>query len=316
MHIGRNSSERAPFNMREQCEYVLFQSLKRFVLFLPLHYARRLGMLIGIAAYHLISARRHVALENLFHAFPEKSRKECEKIARRAFQNYGIAMMEFLSFPKLDDRTLRTLVHVRNPEVMIAGHAQGKGMVMLSGHFGNWELIAFAVAWMTGLPFTIIVQTQSNKSVDRVINELRCSRGNRVIPMGMSVREILKSLQSGGIIAIAPDQSGPMEGVFVDFFGRSVATHQGPATFALRMGAPMQFGFMIRQEDGSYEVILEEVPSADLVGDTKEHITELTQRHTAMLERYIRQYPDHWLWMHRRWKNTRESMHTEKTAIV
>ena len=181
-------------------------------------------------------------------------------------------------------------------------------MVMLSGHFGNWELIAFAVAHQSGLPFTIIVQTQSNRAVDRVINRHRCLLGNRVVPMGISVRETIRTLRSGGIVAIAPDQSGPEEGVFVDFFGRNVATHQGPAAFSLRTGAPMQMGFIIRVDDGRYKVVLEEISTEPLTGDSDENILELTRRHTALLERYIRLYPDHWLWMHRRWKHTWESV--------
>jgi len=297
--------------MRERIEFLLFRFLQHIILALPLLWAQRVGAFIGIAAYHGISSRRRVALENLEHAFPEKTVDEREMIARGAFRNYGIAMMEFLSFPKLDEQKLRTLVRVKNMSLMTEGHARGKGMVMLSGHFGNWELIAFAVASLARIPFTIIVQTQSNHSVDHAINRLRCLRGNRVVPMGMSVREILKTLRSGGIVAIAPDQSGPLEGVFIDFFGRIVATHQGPAAFSLRTGAPVQMGFIIRQPDGTYDVTLEEIPTADLSGDGDANILELTQRHTALLERYIRQYPDHWLWMHRRWKHTRESTRLE-----
>ena len=298
--------------MRARIEFLLFRLLTWIVLALPLRLAQLLGALIGAVAYRTISSRRRVAFENLAHAFPEKTIQERRTIAKGAFRNYGIAMMEFLSFPKLNERRLRELVRVKNIELMIDGHSRGKGMVMLSGHFGNWELIAFAVARFAGIPFTIIVQTQSNQLVDRAINEHRCLMGNRVVPMGMSVREIIKTLRSGGIVAIAPDQSGPMEGVFVDFFGRNVATHQGPAAFSLRTGAPMQMGFIIRQEDGTYTVDLEEVPSADLHGDSEANIIELTRRHTALLESYIRQYPDHWLWMHRRWKHTWESVRREK----
>ena len=183
---------------------------------------------------------------------------------------------------------------------------------MLSGHFGNWELIAFGVAYLSKHPLSIIVQTQSNKRVNDVINRHRCLLGNSVIPLGMSVRETIKILNGGGIIAMAPDQSGPMEGVYVDFFGRRVASHQGPAALALRTGATMIIGFMIRQPDWTYNAILEEVPMADLNGYSEVHVQELTQRHTTILEKFIRQYPDHWLWMHRRWKHTWESVQREK----
>jgi len=224
-------------------------------------------------------------------------------------------MMEFLWFPRLTDKRLASLVKINNPELLSEGHARGKGMIMLSGHFGNWELIAFGVASMCKLPFTIIVQTQSNARINTAINGLRSLRGNKVIPMGISVREIIKTIDNRGIIAIAPDQSGPMEGAFVDFFGQNVATHQGPAAFALRSGAAMQMGFMIRQIDGTYNVQLEEIPFGDLHDHSEESVRILTQRHTALLERYIRDYPDHWLWMHRRWKHTWESVQKERQPV-
>ena len=300
--------------MRERIEFILFQFLKWIVLALPLRGARRLGVIVGAFAYRILGSRRRVALDNLTYAFPEKSDQERCFIAKGAFRNYGIAMMEFLWFPRLHDRKLREIVRIEGLDLMTAGQAKGKGMVMLSGHFGNWELTAYAGAYLSHMPFTIIVQTQSNLSVDRVINRNRCLLGNRVVPRGMSVRETIKTLRGGGIVAIAPDQSGPIEGVFVDFFGRNVATHQGPAAFSLRTGAQVLMGFSIRRADGTYTIKVEEVPTADLAetGDSEENIVELTRRHTALLERYVRLYPDHWLWMHRRWKHTWESVQREK----
>jgi len=298
--------------MRHRLEYFLFQLVKWSVLLLPLKSAQRLGYYIGSAAFRLAKARRNVALDNLLHAFPEKSQAERASIAKEAFTNYAISLVELLWFPNLNDEIIRKLVKPLNLDMLERAFEKGRGMVLLSGHFGNWELIAFSIAYLFRQPLSIIVQTQNNKYVDEVINRHRCLLGNRVIPMGMSVREIIKTLNSGGIVAIAPDQSGPREGPFVNFFGRSVATHQGPAAFALRCAAPMLMGFIFRQKDGTYEVTLEEVPSADLAGEEGENVLELTRRHTALLERYIRKYPGHWLWMHRRWKHTFESLQNEK----
>ncbi len=295
--------------MQQRLEFYAFQFIKRLILALPLKSAQRFGAAIGSAAYHLAGSRRRVALENLGHAFPELTEESRRRIAKGAFRNYGIALVELLWFPNLTDTLLRTLVTIRNPEVIAQGNAKGKGMIMLSGHFGNWELIALGAAYISGLPYSIIVQTQANKRIDEVINRHRCLFGNTVIPMGMSVRGIIKALNEGRVVAIAPDQSGPMEGAFVEFFGRSVATHQGPAAFALRSGAPLQMGIMVRKSDGTYDVTIEEIPSSDLAGPTEENIVELTRRHTAVLERWIRLHPDHWLWMHRRWKHTWESVH-------
>lgn len=294
--------------MKHYIEFALFQVFRWCVMILPLKSAQRLGGYLGSLAFHLYTPRKNIALENLRYAFPEKTEEELRKIAQGAFRNYGIALVELLWFPNLDDKALRRLVGIQNLDLMKAAYARGKGLIMLSGHFGNWELIALAMGHFAKLPITIIVQTQANKLVDDVINRNRCLLGNRVVPMGMSVREIIRTLDEGGVVAIAPDQSGAMEGAFVNFFGRSVATHKGPAVFALRSGAPVQMGFMTRKPDGTYTVVLEEIPTGDLTDNTEENVVELTRRHTALLEKYIRMHPDHWLWMHRRWKHTQEQV--------
>jgi Kdo2-lipid IVA lauroyltransferase/acyltransferase len=176
-------------------------------------------------------------------------------------------------------------------------------LIMLSGHFSNWELIALATGSAVQTPITIIVKTQTNKIVDAVINKHRTKLGNIVVPMELSVREILSTISRGGIVAMVADQSAPKESVFVEFFGRAVATFQGPAVFALRTAAPLQMGVMVRQPDFTYEVIFEEIDYSDISEYNEKNVYELTQRHTALLEKYIRLYPDQWMWTHRRWKN-------------
>src|SRR5690242_17037506 len=157
------------------------------VLALPLKSAQRLGVLLGAAAYHLVGSRRAVALDNLRHAFPEKSEEERIAIAKGAFRNYGIALIELLWFPNFTDASLRALLHPVHLERIGNQLSKGKGLIVLSGHFGNWELIAFGMAHLAGHPFSIIVQTQSNKRIDDIINRHRSAFGNICIPMGLSV---------------------------------------------------------------------------------------------------------------------------------
>ncbi len=290
--------------MRYQIEFIFFQLFKWFVLALPLKSAQRFGAMLGMIAYHLFTSRRTIALENLLSAFPEKSEEERIIIAKGSFLNYGITLVELLWFPNLTGEIIRKLVKPQNLELFLNRHTVGKGMVLLAGHFGNWELNALGMAYITHIPVSIIVQTQNNKLVDGVINRHRCLFGNKVIPMGISVREIIRTLQNGGIIGIAPDQSGDEKGgIYMDFFGRTVATHQGAAVFALRSRVPLIMSFLIRQSGGTYKAIFEEISFADLIDQTEENVIELTRRHLGILEQYIRQYPDHWLWMHRRWKH-------------
>jgi KDO2-lipid IV(A) lauroyltransferase len=284
-------------------ELVLFQLLKWWLFLLPIKSVQRCGAFLGSAAFHVMGNRRRIALDNLTHAFPDRSRQELTAIARSAFQNYGIAFAELLWFPRLDDMGLRRLVTFRNIELLQSRLNDGNGVILLSGHFGNWELIALSGGYFCRKPITIVVQTQNNKRVDRAINRHRSVFGNRIVPRESSVREIIKALDHGDGVAMAPDQSGPSDGVFVNFFGRRAATHQGPAVFALRCGSPMVIGFLVRRPDMTYEATLEEIPTDNLPPTESEAVVELTQRYTSVLEEYIRRYPDHWLWMHRRWKH-------------
>lgn len=273
---------------------------------MPLKSAQRLGRIFGDIGYAASSSRRKVAIDNLKGAFPEKGIREIKKIARGSFRNFGIAFMELLWFPRLKDASLRRLVVSKKIGLITDEHSKGKGLILLSGHFGNWELTALAGAYLSKIPFNIIVQTQNNRLVDEAINSHRCFFGNKVVPMGMSVREIIRTLNGKGVVAIAPDQSGDrVGGLYIEFFGRNTATHQGPAVFALRSGAPLLMGFLIRGEDFRYELMIESIDISDLSGTGEVPVAEATRRHLAMLEKYIRLYPDHWLWMHKRWKHTR-----------
>ncbi|MBI4809902.1 MAG: hypothetical protein HY800_00315, partial [Ignavibacteriales bacterium] len=257
--------------MRHRIEFILFQIFRYLVLLLPLKSAQRFASMIGSAAFYIVPKRREVALENLRYAFPEKSEGERIAIAKGSFKNYATALVELVWFPNLSDKVLGKLVKTKYLNVILEKYSTGKGLILLSGHFGNWELIALGIAYLSKLPFTIIVQTQNNKLVDAVINKHRCLFGNKIVPMGMSVREIIRTLKEKGVVAIAPDQSGDREGgLYLEFFGRKVSTHQGPAVFALRTGAPLLMGFMIRQSDGTYEVDIEEIRFSDLSGYTEE----------------------------------------------
>ena len=292
--------------MRYWIEYIFFQIFRGIVLILPLKSAQRLGSYLGSAAYYCSPRRREITMENLRYAFPDKSTAEHAAIAKGSFQNYGIALVELLWFPNMDDKIIRALIKPRNLDLVQKLYSKGKGLIVLSGHFGNWELVAFGMAYLTKIPFTIIVQNQNNRLVNDVINRHRCLFGNKVVPMGVSIREIIRTLGNKGVVAIAPDQSGDREGgLYIEFFGRTTATHQGPAAFALRTGTPMLIGFMIRQQDGTYEVMIEEIATDDYNGYSEENVLDLTRRHVRMLEKYITEYPDHWMWMHRRWKHTK-----------
>jgi KDO2-lipid IV(A) lauroyltransferase len=239
----------------------------------------------------------------LRRAFPEKTEGELEGIARGAYQNIAIALFELVWLPRMTFDRLRAMIHFDRPELIKSAYEKGKGLLMLTAHFGNWELLAQSILPTFGFPVNIIVKTQANRFVDQSINRRRTRLGNRIIPMETSLREVLRALQGKEAVGLVADQAAPKENVPVEFFGTLVPTHQGPSVLSLKMSSPLVAIFSVRRPDGCYDAHIVPVPSDDLDGYTEENATELTRRHVKITEDFIRRFPDHWMWMHKRWKH-------------
>lgn len=266
---------------------------------------QRMAAFLGRLAYRHIPVRGDVARTNLHLCFPEKTDDEIERILEGSYVNIATVLFEFLCFPKFTRENLRDFVDFPDEmyRLMESDLERGKGLVMISGHFSNWELIALAVGALYSKSLLIIVHPFQNGAVDRLAEGYRTHLGNETVPMGKSIRAALSQLTSNGILALLADQSAAKESPTAKFFDIDVPTFQGPASFALHTGAAVQVGFMIRNGDGTYRVDLQRVDTSDLKDESEENIRELTQRHVNLLENYIRKYPENWLWFHRRFKH-------------
>lgn len=269
----------------------------------PLHAARRISDVLAIFIFYIIPIRRKITLQNLRYAFPDLEDRQIKSFAFQSYQNLTRVIIELLWFPRFTDDVLARTIRIQNRDVITEALKRGKGAIFLSGHFGNWELLAFGVARMMRTPYMVIVHPQQNELVAKMINDLRSRFGNRMVDMHMGVREIIKTLRARGIVAMLTDQSGPSKSPFINFFGRPAATYEGPAALALKLEVPVVFGIGVRRDDGNYDVHFNEINTNDLKGATEENITELTRRHVAYLEECIRCYPGQWLWQHKRWKH-------------
>ena len=292
-----------PIKIKHAVEYVVFQCLGFIIRLLPLHLVHKTGFALARLAYPLLKSRREVALRNLRNAFPEMNRQRMEQIAFHSFQNISATFVELLWSRNFTKELIKQRVHVDNLDLLEQLVERKKGIVFLTAHFGNWELAAHAIAVNNNTAICAIAKSQSNTLIDRVINQWRELFGVKVVAMGVSVREIIRTLQLGGIIVLVADQTAPKESVSIEFFGRQVPTFEGPAVLCLKTGAPIVLGCNVRQENGNYKMHLVHVPSDDLVGSSDKNILELTQRQVLMTEEIIRQYPEQWMWMHRRWKH-------------
>jgi Kdo2-lipid IVA lauroyltransferase/acyltransferase len=284
-------------------EYILFKVVGALIRLLPLRFVHKSGFALARLAYPMLKSRRNVALSNLRYAFPEMQESERERIAFQSFQSVSATFLELLWYPNFTKARIKQRVRIENIELVDQLRAQQKGIIILTAHFGSWELATQAISVYEDAIVRTVAKPQSNMLIDQVITQWRELFGLKIVPMGISVREILRTLHHGGMVALAADQSAPKESVAVEFFGRNVPTFQGPAIFSLKTGAPIVLGCTVRQQDGNYTMRLVHVPSKDLIGASDENIYELTRRQVHMTEAIIRQTPEQWMWMHKRWKH-------------
>ena len=251
---------------------------------------------MGWCAFHVFKIRRGVAVDNLRHALGnEYSERELLGIARKSYTNIGIAFAEMLCIPIMASR-VREIVDISGIEILEDVGRRGKGVILVSGHFGNWELNGGVVS-TTGMAISVVAKPQSNPLVDNLVNEYRELFGVKIIATGAPIKRIVKALRTREVIGLVSDQDSGKRGVFVDFFGRKASTPQGAAQLALKYGSPIIVTGVVRTGIRRYKAINREVEVVG--GDT---IQSLTQRYTSVLEEIIREYPEQYFWMHRRWK--------------
>ncbi len=264
---------------------------------LSLRGALALGAGMGWIAFNILGIRRNVVMANLRQGIGGDERA-LAKIGTKCYENLGRGLVEYLRFPLLTKESVRDLVRVRGRENMDSALARGKGVIAVTGHFGDWELMGAAVR-LFGYPVNFLVGEQHNQRVDDVMNAYRKMAGIGIIPMGTAMRKVLTALKRNEIVALLSDQDAHEEGVFVDFLGKPASTPKGPAAFALKTGATLLPAFIVREgKTGKHTVYFE----PGIAPDTCATIESLTKTYTDRLEAYIKRYPDHWFWPHRRWK--------------
>ncbi|MGA2954533.1 MAG: lysophospholipid acyltransferase family protein [Thermodesulfobacteriota bacterium] len=265
----------------------------------------RISLFEGLSRliYALDDRHRRIALRGLTLAFPEKDLKERNAIARSAFRNLARVAAEFFSLPRLNEKNFTRYITFEGLENFQKAYEKEKGILILTAHFGNWEWMAALFPLQSHHPVHVVVRPLDSRFLDSMVEQLRMRTGNQAIPKQKAMGQILRLLKAGEIVGILLDQNMAwQEGVFVDFFGEKACTNTGMALLALKTGTPVLPAFNIRQKDGRYRVVIE--PEIPLVrtGDKERDVTENTQRFTQIIERYVRNYPDQWLWLHQRWK--------------
>ena len=291
--------------MREWLEYAAVWVILKKLGFLPRLVARSSAAVAVRIFYALMPKLRKTAEINLRIAFPEWSDAQRETVVRGMLRNLAWMAVEFARFPKYSKENIERIVAIDGHENFLEGQRRGKGVLVLTGHIGAWELSSFAHA-LYGYPLHYMARPLDNKRIDALVNGYRCLSGNKPIFKNESARVMLKVLKEAGTIGILADQNTmPDEGVFVDFFGKTASTTSGIARVALHTDAAVVPGYAVWDKDsGKYRLRFEPVVELIRTGDTERDVFENTQKFTKVIEEIIRKYPEQWVWVHGRW-NTR-----------
>ena len=289
--------------MREALEFAGAWLLLKVMGAMPRPVARFVGARTAAVLLWMRPSLRRAARQNLRLAFPEWSDAQRRAAIRGMVRQLGWMAAEFARFPRYTKENIKQTVLLDGFENFAAAQARGRGVLFLTGHMSAWELAPFAHA-LYGYPLHFLARPIDNVRVDALVNRYRCLWGNSPIEKNQSARAVLKVLDAGGTVGILADHNTLLsEGVFVDFFGVPACTSAGLARFALHTGAAVVPGFL--HWDASlrkYRLCFE--PEVDLArtGDDAADVRENTQRFMRVVEKYVRTYPDQWLWVHRRWK--------------
>ena len=282
----------------------IFYALLRIVgvLFslLPFDFAFNFGGAVGRFSFRILTKERKKTLAHLEAAFPEKTSKELKKIGEQVFENYGFIIAELGLLEKLIPR-LKNDLTVEGREHFDAARAKGNGVIAVTAHFSNWELLGGWLA-MSGYPGSVVARRIYYEKYDRLLVATRAKMKLETIYRDESPRRILKALHDNRVLGIVPDQDvDTVDGVFVDFFGKPAFTPSAPVRFAMTSGAPLVPCFLIR-EGKRYRIVIEPPILIQDTGDKEKDLIANTQKWVSIQERYIRQYPHLWVWNHKRWK--------------
>lgn len=261
---------------------------------------KTIGILFAKTAYAL-GIRKMVTLENLKKAFPTLSLQKQKEIAKGAYKNLGIVFSEMLYLRFASSKNIAKHISITNAELFHALLMQKRGLIVVAGHFANWEWLALGGAAVLQRNFAIVRKNISTSFTERFLERMRIRTGNTLVNSG-DIRKMYRILLEGCCLALLADQAAPGESIRVAFLGREVPTFEGPARLALHTRAPMLFAETIRQKNGDYSITFDPIPFDDLQGVSDENIRELTYRHSHLLEQAICKHPEQWLWQHRRWK--------------
>jgi KDO2-lipid IV(A) lauroyltransferase len=291
-------------SLAHQLEYVAARFGFALARALSSRAADTLGVALGRLGHRLVSSRRRLAYDNLKQAMGDQlSDAEIRTVVRQVFENIGRTMVEIARFEKLGPEGVKSIVVPDGLDRLRGVLAEGRGAILATAHFGNWELFGVHPS-ACGLPVTAVALTQHNPAVNRLIKRVRQSTGCRIIEVPGESRQVFRALKDNRLVVIVADQHASAGTLVMDFFGRPAAVFRGPALFSVRCGSPI-IPMLIRRERYDRHVMMMGEPIVSPGhADEETNIRIMTEQYIRLLEEVIRRYPNQWLWTHNRWKLT------------
>lgn len=269
---------------------------------IPASVARVLGGVLGTLAYRLLKRHRKTALENLEKAFGKSSSPgERERTAKALFRNLGTMFFEFNRMAWIKKKDIGTLVEFSGTEKIEKALQKGKGVLLITAHYGNWELLHAALGHK-GYPLELVVRKLDSPPFEEFVRWVRTRSGINIVYKVKAMLPLVRRLNANSVALILVDQNSVrQEGVFVDFFGVPASTNKGPALLAQKTGAAVLPVFIVRDGTRHRVEVWDEVEVAD-TGDKDMDVEVNTAAFTKTIEQAIRNHPEQWFWVHRRWK--------------
>jgi len=277
-------------------------SILKLVSHLPLRIHYFIADIIYLLVWYVIGYRKKVVLTNLRNSFPEKTEKEITAIAKKYFRHLGDIIVETIKLSSIKIGDLRKMVVFKNPEILQQMYEKGKDVILISGHYGNWEMIQDTPSYSKH-KYSVIYKPLTNKPFDEFFKKIRTRFGVNVLPMNEAYRSIVSDRRQGirTVTYFVADQSPVETKYWTIFLNQETPVFIGPERIARKLKTAVIFTDIMKRRRGLYEVIF--TPICEDASLTKEN--EITNAHVRLLEKTIRENPEYWLWSHRRWKRKR-----------
>ena len=281
-------------------QYLFLKLASRLVCLMPYELVLALGKSLGRLYYLVAKKQRNRALKQIRERM-NLSEQDAQSVIASLCGKLGQTVMEVLYIPALTPEFIAKNISIENRHYLDQALAEGRGVVFLTGHFGNWEWLGASLA-MLGYPMTSVIRRQESGQITRFLNEYRELSGLEIFAKGTSeMIGAARALKQKKILGLVADQDAGVDGHFVEFFGRSAATPSGPAIFAKRFKAPVLPVFIVRKPKGGHRILVQAPLYYQDSGNEEKDLLKLTQEMTKVTEHVIRAYPDEWLWFQKRW---------------